>query len=65
AQVRFDLDLPASSNDDQAVGTGIPLPEWDYRKQQLITDYCHLQPLLASQAPACELPPRLRRSAQQ
>ena len=65
AQVRFDLDLPASSNDDQAVGTGIPLPEWDYRKQQLITDYCHLQPLLASQAPACELPLRLRRSAQQ
>ncbi len=32
SKVRFDLDLPSAAEDDMPLGPGIPLPEWDYRK---------------------------------
>ncbi|MBH9552109.1 nitric oxide reductase activation protein NorD [Inhella gelatinilytica] len=35
AQVRFDLDLPAASADDELVGEGEWLPEWDAKQQRL------------------------------
>jgi nitric oxide reductase NorD protein len=63
SRIRFDLDLPSAAQDDLPLGPGIPLPEWDHRKQSLIPAYCRLQPMLAADAPARELPPRLKHTA--
>ncbi len=64
SRVRFDLDLPAASEDDVPLGPGITLPEWDYRKGVVLPDYCGLQEMLARRAAPCELPSALRRDAQ-
>ncbi|HEY6898054.1 MAG TPA: VWA domain-containing protein [Rhodocyclaceae bacterium] len=64
SKLRFDLDLPPAGEDDQLVGEGLPLPEWDYRTQQLRPDYCRLQYMAARQAEPTPLPERLRRPAQ-
>lgn len=63
AKLRFDLDLPSAGEDDALLGEGIPLPEWDYRKQILQPDYCRLQEMVARQADPVELPEHLRRTA--
>jgi nitric oxide reductase NorD protein len=63
ARLRFDLDLPSASCDDQPLGAGILLPEWDYRTRTLQPDYCRIQPLLATNAGPCALPEHLRRTA--
>lgn len=63
AKLRFDLDLPPAGEDDTPLGEGIPLPEWDYKKQLLQPDYCRLQEMVPQQAEPCELPPQLRRTA--
>jgi len=63
ASVRFDLDLPAAAEDAVALGDGIPLPEWNWKKQIMQPDYCRLQEMTASDASECELPPSLRRTA--
>ncbi|MDX1692442.1 MAG: VWA domain-containing protein [Ketobacteraceae bacterium] len=59
-KIRFDLDLPSPASDDLAVGDGIRLPEWDFRKQRLRPDYCLLQPMLADDAENIPLPHDLR-----
>ena len=64
SRVRFDLDLPSASEDDLPLGPGIKLPEWDYRKRMLVSDYCCVQEMLARRAQPCELPSPLRRDAQ-
>lgn len=63
ARVRFDLDLPAAQQDDLAVGEGIRLPEWDYRRQSMKPDYCLLQPMLADDAEPAALPEHLAPAA--
>ncbi|HYQ72531.1 MAG TPA: VWA domain-containing protein [Gammaproteobacteria bacterium] len=63
SRLRFDLDLPSESCDDRPVGSGIRLPEWDYRTQRLQPEHCRVQPLIAGDAAPCELPQRLRRTA--
>ncbi|MEA3301932.1 MAG: VWA domain-containing protein, partial [Pseudomonadota bacterium] len=63
SKVRFDLDLPADQYDDIRLGDGIPLPEWDYKQQLLVKDYCAIQPMLAREAEAIPLPPKLRAQA--
>ncbi len=63
SRLRFDLDLPSASCDDQLIGEGILLPEWDYKAQCLQADHCRIQPMLAAAAEAIELPARLRRTA--
>ncbi|CBL47291.1 Predicted nitric oxide reductase activation protein [gamma proteobacterium HdN1] len=60
SRVRFDLDLPASDMDDTPLGPGLRLPEWDYRKQQLIPEFCCLEPLLPKAEPLALLPLGLR-----
>ena len=62
-RIRFDLDLPSAEQDDQPLGEGILLPEWDYRKQTLLEDHCCLQPMVAADATAKELPRHLRAGA--
>jgi len=63
AKVRFDLDLPSAAEDDEPLGEGIALPEWDYRRHQLKPDHCRLQRLLARHAEPLPLPEHLRRPA--
>ncbi len=62
-RIRFDLDLPSAESDDTPLGEGILLPEWDYRKSELVKDFCCLQLMLADAAEAIELPPALRGTA--
>jgi nitric oxide reductase NorD protein len=63
SQLRFDLDLPPEQNDDLYLGEGIALPEWDFRQQTLIPDYCRLQPMLACDAEPATLPDYLQAKA--
>jgi nitric oxide reductase NorD protein len=63
AKLRFDLDLPPAGEDDTPLGEGIPLPEWDYKKQTMQADYCRLQEMVSAQAEPCELPMRLSKTA--
>lgn len=63
AKLRFDLDLPSAGEDDAPLGEGIPLPEWDYKKQLLIPDYCRLQEMIARESEPVALPPHLLRTA--
>lgn len=63
ATLRFDLDLPAASEDDLVLSDGLLLPEWDWRRQSLRPDQCRIHLLLADDCPAIELPDHLRRTA--
>ena len=60
AKLKFDLDLPAPHSDDLALGDGIKLPEWDYRKNRLVKDHCLLQPMLADDALPLPVPVELQ-----
>jgi len=63
SKVRFDLDLPAADNDDELLGPGIPLPEWDWKRRLMKADFCRLQTMAAREAEPQPLPERLRRHA--
>lgn len=63
SRVKFDLDLPSAAEDDAPLGPGIPLPEWDYRKAQLLADHCRLQPMIAQDAGTADLPEALAATA--
>jgi nitric oxide reductase NorD protein len=63
ARLRFDLDLPAASEDDLVLSDGERLPEWDWKAQRLLPDHCRIQEMLAADALPCPLPAHLRRSA--
>ena len=67
SKVRFDLDLPSAAEDDVVLGDGIPLPEWDYRKNLLLEDHVRLTELTPSihdpRAAPTPLPEHLRRTA--
>ncbi|MBP7640793.1 nitric oxide reductase activation protein NorD [Thauera phenylacetica] len=67
SKVRFDLDLPSAAEDDVVLGDGIPLPEWDYRKNLLLEDHVRLTELTPSihdpRAAPSPLPEHLRRTA--
>jgi nitric oxide reductase NorD protein len=63
SRLRFDLDLPSEEHDDIRLGDGIPLPEWDYKRQSLIADHCRLQEMLAKDITELELPTHLQRKA--
>lgn len=62
-KIKLDLDLPNAEYDDIPQGDGIPLPEWDYRKQRLLPNHCRLQVMLPREAEEQALPPRLQASA--
>ncbi len=64
SRIRFDLDLPPEESDDMPLGDGILLPEWHYKKNQLLKDYCRLQPMVAANATPSALPVHLAVTAQ-
>ncbi len=63
SRVKFDLDLPSAAADDRPLGPGIRLPEWDWRKGQLMADHCALQTLVTADPPPFAPPPALRVTA--
>lgn len=63
ARLKFDLDLPAESEDDLVLSDGILLPEWDWKKACLLPAHCRIVPMLAGDAAPCPLPPHLSRIA--
>lgn len=63
SRVRFDLDLPAAGEDDQPVGPGLALREWDYRGQHYREAYCRLQYLESREITPQPLPEHLRTQA--
>ena len=65
AGLKFDLDLPADAEDDRVLDEGLLLPEWDWKRQALLPDRCHVVTLTSENAPPCPLPPQLSRTAKQ
>ncbi|MFW5426726.1 MAG: nitric oxide reductase activation protein NorD [Methylophagaceae bacterium] len=63
SKIKLDLDLPASQYDDIVLGEGIPIDEWDYKKQRLQKNHCRLIPMMARDAVATELPKSLQMQA--
>lgn len=62
-KIKLDLDLPNAEYDDIPQGIGIPLPEWDYRKQCLLPNHCRLQVMLPRGAEELALPAHLQAPA--
>ena len=60
SRLRMDLDLPSAAEDDLPLGDGCLLPEWDWRKEQLIPRHCKVIPMLPKDAVPCALPSRLQ-----
>jgi nitric oxide reductase NorD protein len=65
AGIRFNLDLPAEENDDLCLGDGISLPEWHYKKNQLIANVCNLQTMIADEIKPVELSANQQKLAQE
>jgi len=63
ARLKFDLDLPAESEDDLVLADGILLPEWDWKRARLRPNHCRIICMQAAEAAPCELPQHLRRIA--
>jgi len=61
--IKLDLDLPAGKYDDIVLGEGIPIEEWDYKKQVLQKDHCRIIPMTSRDTEAVELPLRLKAQA--
>ncbi len=59
SRLKFDLDLPASQYDDKVLLDGILLPEWDFKKQQLVQDHCALRVMLPKGATPTGIPKHL------
>ncbi len=52
ARLRFDLDLPAASEDDLVLADGERLPEWDWKQRRLLPDHCRIQETAGRRGPA-------------
>lgn len=63
SRIKFDLDLPSAQEDDIPLSDGILYPEWDYRKQRMLDNYCRVIPMLARRAEGADLPERLQKPA--
>ncbi len=67
-KVKFDLDLPADSEHEVIFESDVMLPEWDYKKKILQSDYCSVVNYIHNSvneenSAKGELPERLRRTA--
>ncbi len=62
-KIKLDLDLPSEEYDDIVLDQGIPVDEWDYKKQHMQKAHCRLQVMASRHAEAMELPTKLRQQA--
>lgn len=63
SSLKFDLDLPSASEDDIVISHGIMLPEWNYKKSELINDHCKVQELQTRNLGSKDLPEHLKQTA--
>jgi len=63
SKIKLDLDLPASQYDDIVLGEGVPIDEWDYKKQSLQKDHCRIIPMTSRDTEATDLPAKLKSQA--
>mgnify|MGYP002629916375 CR=1 FL=1 len=62
-RLKFDLDLPSASADDEVLQDGLRLPEWDWKKNRMIEDCCHIVEMMATDAQPVALPDHLVKTA--
>ncbi len=62
-RLKFDLDLPSEAADDRVLGAGLRMPEWDWKKSELLADHCRIVEMEAREAEPVALPPRLKPTA--
>lgn len=65
SRVKFDLDLPSASADDQPLGAGETLPEWDWKHRRLLPAHCSVSTLMAVPAVPFKPTTALRATARQ
>ena len=65
SRLRLDLDLPAAEYDDTPLGGEVTLPEWDWRKGEMLADHCRIHPMLPRNTTPKPLPQGLQRTARQ
>ena len=65
SKLKFDLDLPSESCDDEIIQDGMLLPEWDWKRQVMQPDHCRIVTLQAIEAPSVDLPLHLKKTAKQ
>ncbi len=63
SRLKIDLDLPAAAYDDTPLSGGILLPEWDYRRNQLVPDQCMVLPMLPKGSEPTPMPDHLKAGA--
>lgn len=63
SRLRLDLDLPSPEYDDTPLSGRVMLPEWDWRKQSMLDDFCVIHLMLPRGSEAKPLPPELSRTA--
>ncbi|WP_306292326.1 nitric oxide reductase activation protein NorD [Solemya velum gill symbiont] len=63
ASLKFDLDLPSEADDDLVLDEGLLLPEWDWKRQELLPDACRIIHLVADAPGSLELPQHLVKTA--
>lgn len=62
-RLKFDLDLPSASEDDEILADGYLLPEWDWKKNRMIENCCRIVEMVAKDVEAVDLPEHLSRTA--
>lgn len=63
SRLKFDLDLPSASEDDIIISDGIMLPEWNYKKSELLQNHCRILELQTKNLENTELPEHLKQIA--
>jgi len=63
SHLKFDLDLPSAAEDDIVISDGILLPEWDYKKSELIKNHCRVIELQIKNPGSNELAAHLKQTA--
>ena len=59
-KIKLDLDLPSTEYDDIPLGEGIPIDEWDYKRQCYQKNHCRVQTMQPRHVAAMQLPARLQ-----
>lgn len=63
SRLKFDLDLPSAAEDDIIISDNIMLPEWNFKKSELILRHCRIQELQIKNTASHELPEHLKQTA--
>jgi len=63
SSLKFDLDLPSASVDDTIISDGIMLPEWNYKKSELIENHCRIIEMQTHNLGSTTLPDHLKQTA--